>query len=145
MLAQQAALEKEAQERADRDKPADKPKGKLTGEQIDLLNPQGGIFDAPPALSMGSRVEDTTTGRLGTISALWDNSAEVTFDDGSKSDVAMDALVASSAPAVEKKAADVKPEAPAEKPVAKGPTQAEIVDYRKRLSILKSLRECLNG
>ena len=44
VLAQQAALE---QERADRDSPADTPRSRLTGEQVDIFNPQGSVFDAP--------------------------------------------------------------------------------------------------
>lgn len=43
-LDQQAAIE---QEQADREAPADKPKSKFTGEQVDIFNTQASVFDAP--------------------------------------------------------------------------------------------------
>lgn len=45
VLAQQDALE---QERADREAPPDTPRSRLTGEQVDIFNPQGSVFDAAP-------------------------------------------------------------------------------------------------
>lgn len=44
VVAQQEALERE---QAERDAPAPKPASRFTGEQVDLLNPQGSIFDQP--------------------------------------------------------------------------------------------------
>jgi hypothetical protein len=66
VIAQQDALE---QERADKEAPADKPKSKLTGEQVDIFNPQGSVFDVPaePAPDDASKPEpaiDTSEKRV---------------------------------------------------------------------------------
>ena len=61
VLAQQDALE---QERAERDAPAEQSRSRLTGDQVDIFNPQGSVFDAIPepeaAQSAAENVEAET-------------------------------------------------------------------------------------
>ena len=86
VLAQQDALE---QERAARDAPSDKPKSKLTGDQVDIFNPQGSVFDAPAEPDPAPTADPFASDYAALVGKTIEQT--VTTDDGKTAKLRMDA------------------------------------------------------